>query len=106
MKNMKIIDPRTVPAFPYAERQKNLLYRAEEFKMRIIELDKGGELPECEMRSYVIFSVISGEIEIRVDHQLSLLHEGNWLISEPALFSMKAIRASRLVGIQIAKQKI
>lgn len=103
---MKIIDPGTVTAFPYAERQKNLLYRAEEFKMRIIELDKGGELPECEMRSYVIFSLISGDVEISVDHRPSLLHEGEWLISEPALFSMKALRASRLVGIQIEKQKV
>ena len=102
---MKIIDPKTVPAFSYAERQNNLLYRTEEFKMRIIELNKGGELPECEMRSYVVFSLISGDVEISVDHRLSILHEGEWLISEPALFSMKALRASRLIGIQIAKRE-
>lgn len=78
----------------------------EEFKHldnKTIELSANQELPECEMNSHVIFVLIKGETEISVNNELSVLSEGDCLVSEPAIFSMKAIKASRLVGIQINK---
>ncbi len=81
---------------------KDFVYnKVEAFKMRIIELESGQELPDCQMVSYVVFSLVSGEVEVIVDNQKSLLKEGELLVSEPAKFSMKALKASRLVGIQI-----
>jgi quercetin dioxygenase-like cupin family protein len=58
------------------------------------------------MNSYVIFSLVSGEVEVMLNNEKSLLKEGELLVSEPAKFSMKAIRASRLLGFQINKQKL
>ena len=103
---MKIFDTKTLQAYPFSKRHKNVFYQVDEFKMRIIELDRDQELPECQMSSHVIFSLVSGEIEVKVDNQKSLLKEGELLVSEPAMFSMKAIRASRLLGFQINKQKL
>ena len=80
-----------------------MFFQVEEFKMRIIELESGQQLPDCQMNSYVVFSLVSGEVEVIVDNQKSLLKEGELLASEPAKFSMKALKASRLVGIQINK---
>lgn len=102
---MKIFNTKTLQAFPFSERHKNVFYQVDEFKMRIIELESEQELPDCQMESYVVFSLISGEVEVIVDNQKSLLKEGELLVSEPAKFSMKALKASRLVGIQIKKHQ-
>jgi quercetin dioxygenase-like cupin family protein len=56
------------------------------------------------MSSFVIFYLVSGEVEVMVNNEKSLLKEGELLISEPARLSIQAIKASRLVGIQINKQ--
>jgi len=100
---MKIFDILSLKAFPFTERDKNVFYKTDEFKMRIIELNANQELPKCEMKSYVIFFLIKGEAEISVNNELFVLSEGNCLVSEPAMLSMKAIKTSRLVGIQINK---
>ena len=102
---MKIFDTKTLQAFPFEERHKNVFFQAEEFKMRIIELGLGDQLPECQMDSYVVFSLVSGEVEVVVDNERSVLREGELLASGPAKFSMKALKPSRLVGIQIASHK-
>lgn len=101
---MKTFDINTIPAFPFSEREKNVFYKADEFKMRVIELNENQELPECEMKSYVIFLVAKGKVETSVNNIKSVLNEGQLLVSEPAMFSMKAIENSRLIGIQINKQ--
>ena len=106
METMKIFNPKTLQTFPFSERQKNVFFQVDEFKMRIIELEKDQQLPECEMNSYVIFSLISGEVEVIVNNEKSLLNKGELLVSGPAKFSMKALRASRLVGIQVTKEKL
>ncbi|MDZ7740578.1 MAG: hypothetical protein U5Q03_02170 [Bacteroidota bacterium] len=100
---MKNFNTKTLQAFPFSERHKNVFYQVDEFKMRIIELESGQELPDCQMESYVIFSMVSGEVEVIVDNEKTLLKEGELLVSEPAKFSMRALKASRLVGIQINK---
>ena len=66
---MRIFDIKTLQAYPFSERHKNVFYQVDEFKMRIIELDRDQELPECQMISHVIFSLISGEVEVTVDNQ-------------------------------------
>lgn len=101
---MKIFDIRSMQVSPYIEREKNIFYKADEFKMRIIELSANQGLPECEMNSHVIFMLIHGKVEVSVNHEKSILTEGKFLVSEPATFAMKAIEDSRLIGIQINKQ--
>lgn len=100
---MKTFDINSLQAFPYAEREKNVFYKADKFKMRIIELNANQDLPECEMKSHVIFFLIKGKVEATVNKEKTILTEGQLLVSEPAIFSMKAIESSRLVGIQINK---
>ncbi|NCD00071.1 MAG: hypothetical protein EOL95_10275 [Bacteroidia bacterium] len=98
---MKTFDINTIPTFPLSEREKNVFYKADEFKMRVIELAENQELPECEMKSYVIFFLVKGKVQTTINNEKSVLKEGKLLVSEPAIFSMKAIENSRLIGIQI-----
>ncbi|MFW6202847.1 MAG: hypothetical protein ACOC30_00955 [Marinilabilia sp.] len=42
---MKIIDLQSTSARPYEQRDKNVLYRGDHFKTRIIELAEGEKLP-------------------------------------------------------------
>lgn len=98
---MKTFDIYTIKAFPFAEREKNVFFNTKEFKMRIIELQEYQELPKCEMQSYVVFFLVKGKVEITVNKEKTLLTEGQFLVSEPAIFLMKAIENSRLIGIQI-----
>ena len=101
---MKTFDIGSLQAFPFSEREKNVFHKADEFKMRIIELAENMELPECEMNSHVIFFLVQGKVEATVNKEKTVLTEGQCLVSEPAVFSMRAIEASRLVGIQINKK--
>ncbi len=103
---MKTFDIKSLQTFPYSEREKNVFYQIEEFKMRIIELNENQELPECEMNSHVIFFLMKGKVEVTVNNVRTILTDGQCLVSEPAIFSMRAIEASRLVGIQINKKGI
>ena len=100
-----LISLKSLQAFPFSERHKNVFYQVDEFKMRIIELENGQELPDCQMASYVVFSLVSGEVEVIVDEEKNLQKEGELLVSEPATFSMRALKTSRLVGIQINKHQ-
>lgn len=102
---MKSFDINTIQAFPFIEREKNVFYKVDEFKMRIIELAENQELSECEMKSYVIFFLVKGKVEAIVNKEKIILNEDKILVSEPAIFSMKGIENSRLIGIQINKQE-
>lgn len=53
------------------------------------------------MNSYIVFSLVAGEVEVIVDNQKSFLKEGELLAQEPSKISMKTLKASRLAGIQI-----
>ena len=98
---MKVFDLGCMEVQPYEQRDRNVFYRAREFKTRIIELPPGGEIPECEMSDHVIFFVLAGEADITVNGQISTLGEQQCLITPPATFSMKTEKGARLVGIQI-----
>jgi len=100
---MQIFDIKTMKSHPYNERDKNVFYKTDEFKARIIELPEGGEMPTCEMDSYVIFLVIKGTVDIKVNHQDAILKEGQCLITEPATLSMKTDSGVKMIGIQVTK---
>ena len=101
---MKVFDLKSMKAYPFEERYKNVFYDADEFKTRIVELEPGGEIPTREMKSYVIFYVVSGSAEVRVDGDVVNLKEGQCLITEPATLSMRSENGVRIMGIQIMKR--
>ncbi len=98
---MRVFNPKTMTSYPYEERDKNVFYKTEEFKARIIELPPGGEIPTCEMASYVIFYAIDGTAEVTVNQQKTNIKEGQCLITEPATLSMKTKDGVRIMGIQV-----
>lgn len=55
---MNVFDLNEIAAFPYEQREKNVFYRAKEFKTRIIELPTSGEMPTCEVASHVVSIVL------------------------------------------------
>jgi quercetin dioxygenase-like cupin family protein len=100
---MQLFNLKTMKSYPYEERDKNVFYKAKEFKVRIIELPPGGEMPTCEMLSYVIFYFIKGTAEAKVNQEKIILKEGQCLITEPAILSMKTQDGVKMMGIQIMK---
>ena len=100
---MPLFNLKTMKSHPYEERDKNVFYKAKEFKARIIELPAGGEMPTCEMLSYVIFYVVKGTAEAKVNQEKIILKEGQCLITEPAILSMKTQDGVKMMGIQIMK---
>ncbi len=99
----QVFDLKAMVSYPYEERDKNVFYKAKEFKARIIELPPGGEIPTCEMTSHVIFYVLEGEAEVKVNLEKATIKEGQCLITEPATLSMKTEKGVRMMGIQIVK---
>ena len=100
---MQVFDVKAMGVYPYEERDKNVFYKAKEFKARIIELSAGGEMPTCEMASYVIFYFIEGAAEIRVNQEKVNIKEGQCLITEPATLSMRTNDGVKIIGIQVVK---
>jgi quercetin dioxygenase-like cupin family protein len=100
---MQAFDLKAMVSYPYEERDKNVFYKANEFKARIIELQPGGEMPTCKMGSYVLFYVIEGKVEVKVNQRKATIEEGQCLITEPAILSMKTDNGVKMIGLQIAK---
>ena len=73
------------------------------FKARIIELPPDGEIPTCEIFFYVIFYVIKGTSEAKVNQEKIILKEGQCLIIEPVTLSIKTQEGVKMMGIQIMK---
>jgi quercetin dioxygenase-like cupin family protein len=101
---MNVFDFNKIKAYPYAERNKNILYSQSNFKVRIIELPPDGEMPTCKMDSYVIFYVIKGEVDIDINQENKILSEGHCLITEPATLSMRTRNGAKILGVQITQQ--
>jgi mannose-6-phosphate isomerase-like protein (cupin superfamily) len=100
---MKVFNLAKMVVHPYDEREQNVFYSAKEFKTRVIELLPGGEMPNCEMASYVIFYALRGEADVSVNSEQVTLRENQCLITEPAMLSIKTKNGVRLMGIQVAK---
>ncbi len=100
-KKSSVFDLKTQPVFPFEEREKNVFFSGAGFKTRIIVLPAGGSMPECPMRTAVIFYVVSGEAEVTVDGEKNKLAEGNCLVGQPGRYSMRTAVGARLLGVQI-----
>ncbi|MBA7650473.1 hypothetical protein ES703_58279 [subsurface metagenome] len=100
---MQVFDLKAMLSYPYDKRDKNVFYKTKEFKTRIIELPQGGEILTCDMVSYVIFYVIEGAAEVKVNHEKANIKEGQCLITEPATLSMKTGNGVKIMGIQVVK---
>jgi len=100
----QVFDIKTMASYPYEERDKNVFYKTKEFKTRIVELPPGGEIPICEMASYVIFFVVTGAAELRVNQEIINIEEGQCLIAEPATLSMKTENGVKIMATQIERQ--
>jgi len=55
------------------------------------------------MASYVIFYVIEGAAEVRVNQEIINIKEGQCLITEPATLSMRTNDGVKITGIQVVK---
>ncbi len=102
---MQIFDLKALGTHPLEEREKNIIYDVEEFKVRKIKLPADGKIPDCEMSSHVIFYVLEGSVDVTVDQEKRTINEGQCLISEPATISMRSADGARIMGIQITARK-
>lgn len=102
---MNVFDLNSMKSFPYEQRDKNVFYWTPDFKARIVELPPGGKMPECQMESYVVFTVIEGTAMVVVNQQATRLHAGQCFITEPATLSMTTDSGVKIVGLQIIKNR-
>ena len=100
---MQVFNLKAMVSYPYEERDKNIFYNCKEFRARIIELPPGGEIPTCEMASYVIFYVIDGAAEVTVNQEKANIKAGQCLITEPATLSMNTKDGVKIMGIQVVR---
>ncbi len=56
------------------------------------------------MASYVIFFVVTGVAEVRVNQEIVNIEEGQCLIAEPATLSMKTENGVKIMATQIERQ--
>ncbi|MDD3519697.1 MAG: hypothetical protein PHU65_00485 [Actinomycetota bacterium] len=102
---MNIFDLKTIKTFPYKDRDKNVLFKSDGFKTRVIKLAENEEIPLCEMTDSVIFYVIEGEGEIVVNGEKNRIFTNNCIITEPAKISLKTKTGIKMLGIQIKAEK-
>lgn len=102
---MNVFDLMNLESFPYDIRSKNVFYQTDEFKTRVIELEPGMTIPDCQMQSHVIFYVVSGEVIISCNGNENTLKEHQVLITEPAKLSIRSENGALLMGIQINKSE-
>lgn len=98
---MKVFDIADMKAFGYEQRAMNVIHETPEFKLRVIELAPGGNIPLCEMASHVVFVCIDGEATVTIDGDETVLTPAKGLVSKPARVSMKSEKGAKLMGIQI-----
>ena len=98
---MFLFDLKTIKTFTYKDRDKNVFFKSNDFKVRVINLTKNEEIPCCEMKDSVIFYVIDGEGEIEVNSKKGKIFTGNCVITEPARISIKTKNGIKMLGIQI-----
>lgn len=92
-----------IKAYSYAERNKNVIYEKDNFKVRIIELPPNGKMPQCDMATNVIFYVIKGLAQIKVNKKKETIEKGQVLITEPSTLSMKTKNGVKIMAIQIKR---
>mgnify|MGYP005840128277 FL=1 len=98
---MKVFDLNDIHVHPFEERDKNVVFQSEAFKVRLIELEAGGEIPRCNMAMNVLFCILQGEGVIVVNEVSSQVKPHSLVITPPATISMKSKKGIRVLGIQI-----
>ena len=98
---MEIFDLNDSNVYPLEERDKNVLFQSGVFKVRLIQLEAGGEIPPCAMAMNVIFCVLRGKGTITVDDKTNQVKPHSLIITPPATISMKSDEGMRVLGIQI-----
>ena len=102
---MEIFDLMDMNAESYENRNVNVFFHNELFKARVIVLEAGGKIPECQTDSFVMFYVIKGEVSLRKNSESSVLKENQVFITEPPLVSMESPNGARLMGVQIKNRE-
>jgi quercetin dioxygenase-like cupin family protein len=98
---MEIFDLNDILVHPFEERDGNVLFQNETFKVRLIQLAAGGEIPPCKMAMNVIFCVLRGKGIITVNDKTNQVKPHSLIITPPATISMKGDEGMRVLGIQI-----
>jgi mannose-6-phosphate isomerase-like protein (cupin superfamily) len=98
---MEIIDLNDSNVYPFEEREKNVLFQSGTFKVRLIQLQAGEEIPPCARVMNVIFCVLQGEGSITVNEKSNQVKPHSLIITPPATISMKSNEGMRVLGIQI-----
>ncbi len=98
---MEVFDFNKIKAYPYTERDKNILYSKDTFKVRIIKLPPNGNMPQCEMKSSVIFYIVEGMTQVTIDKEQKTVKEDQCLITKPATLSIMTQSGVKIMAIQI-----
>ena len=98
---MKVFDLNDIHVHPFEERDKNVVFQSEAFKVRLIELEAGGEIPRCNMAMNVLFCILQGEGVIVVNEVSNQVKPHSLVITPPATISMKSEKGMKVLGIQI-----
>ncbi len=98
---MKTFDIGNMDALGYDQRSRNVFHQTPEFKMRVIDLPPGGNIPLCEMASHVVFVCVDGEAFVTVNGEEATISPGQGVVTEPATVSMRTDVGAKLLGIQI-----
>jgi quercetin dioxygenase-like cupin family protein len=98
---MEIFDLMNLEATGYENRKTNVFFQNDLFKTRVIVLEPGQKIPQCQMDSFVMFYVVKGQVLLKKNAESSILKENQVFITEPALVSMETSTGARLMGVQI-----
>jgi len=101
---MEIFDLNNITIHPFEERDKNVLSQAGRFKVRLIPVEAGGEIPPCKMEMTVLFCVLQGRGMITVNDESAEVEPHSLIITPPATISMKSEEGMMLLGIQIVAE--
>lgn len=101
---MEIFDLENMKVHPREERGRNVFFSTGGFKARLIHLEPGQKIPECEMRSFVVFLVIRGSARVQVNGESRSIARGNCVVTEPAMVSLLSEEGALIAGFQINAQ--
>jgi len=102
---MEIFDLNEIRIYPFVEKERNVIFQSEAFKVRLIHLEAGGEIPPCTMTTNVLFCVLQGGGVITVNESSNQVKSHSLVITPPATISMKSEKGMKLLGIQIVGSK-
>jgi len=100
---MEIFDLNHILVHPFEERNRNVLFQNETFKIRLIQLEAGGEIVPCAMAMNVVFCVLQGQGIITVNGKTNEVKPHSLVVTPPATISMKSDEGMRVLGIQIVE---